>query len=103
MGFFTICLWNDKGQKIKRYVMINDYPEGGLKIIGRDSFNKSLKAIWIKKYLDMEGGKPFLILNLGNMEASSLEILTKKTPVQSRYLIHLSKRFFFIKNRTPWV
>ena len=96
MGFFTIYLWTDKGDKVKRNVMINDYPEGGLKMIGIDSFNKSLKAIWIKKYLDMEGGKPFLILNLGNMEASSLEILTKETPVQSRYLIHLSKssRFF---------
>lgn len=82
--------------------MINDYLEGGLKMIGIDSFNKSLKAIWIKKYLEMEGGKPFFILNLGNMEASSLEISTKKTPVQSRYLINLSKRFF-IKNGTPRV
>ena len=54
MGFFTICLWNDKGEKIKWNVMINDYPEGGLKMIDTDSFNKSLKAIWIKKYLDME-------------------------------------------------
>ena len=54
MGFFTIFLWNDKGDKIKRNVMINDYPEGGLKMIDIDSFNKSLKAIWIKKYLDME-------------------------------------------------
>ena len=97
MGFFTICLWNDKGDKIKRNVMINDYPEGGLKMIGIDSFNKSLKAIWIKKYVDMEGGKPSLILNLENMEASLLEILTKKTPVQSRYLIHLSKKLFFYK------
>ena len=34
--------------------MINDYPEGGLKMIDIESFNKSLKAIWIKKYLDME-------------------------------------------------
>ena len=30
--------------------MINDYPEGGLKMINIDS----LKAIWIKRYLDME-------------------------------------------------
>ena len=32
--------------------MINDYPEGGLKMIDIASFNKSLKATWIKKYLD---------------------------------------------------
>ena len=27
--FFNF-LWNDKGDKIKRMVMINDYPNGGL-------------------------------------------------------------------------
>ena len=51
---FYNFLWNDKGDKIKRNIMINDYPEGGLKIIDIDSFNRSLKAIWIKKYLDTE-------------------------------------------------
>ena len=31
--------------------MMNDYPEGGLKMIDIASFNKSLEATWIKKYL----------------------------------------------------
>ena len=31
---------------------INDYSEGGLKMIDIASFNKSLKATWIKKYVD---------------------------------------------------
>jgi len=34
--------------------MINDYPEGGIKMIDIISFNKSLKAVWVKKYLDNE-------------------------------------------------
>ena len=34
--------------------MINDYSEGGFKMIDITSFNKSLKTIWIKKYLDAE-------------------------------------------------
>ena len=51
--FFNF-LWNDKGDKIKRTVMINDYPGGGLKMMDAVSFNKSLKASWIKKYLDSE-------------------------------------------------
>ena len=45
--------------------MINDYPEGGLKRIDMDSFNRSLKAIWIKKCLDTEnqgGWKSFFDL-----------------------------------------
>ena len=32
--------------------MINDYPEGGQKMIDISSFNKSLKTTWIEKYLD---------------------------------------------------
>ena len=46
--FFNF-LWNDKGDKIKCTVMINDYPNGGHKMINVVSFNKSLKASWIKK------------------------------------------------------
>ena len=34
--------------------MINDYLNGGLKMIDIQSFNKSLKATWVKKYLDKE-------------------------------------------------
>ena len=61
---FFKFLWNDKGDKIKRKIMINDYSEGGLKMIDITSFNKSLKATWIKKYLDTENcskWKVFLI------------------------------------------
>ena len=39
---------------IKRNTIINDYPDGGFRIIVIDSFSKSLKAIWIKKYLEEE-------------------------------------------------
>ena len=42
--FFSF-LWNDKGDKIKRDIMINVYSNGGLKMLDIDSFSKSLKAI----------------------------------------------------------
>ena len=45
-------LWNGKGDKIKRKLMINDFGVGGLKMIDISSFSKSLKTTWIKKYLD---------------------------------------------------
>ena len=51
---FYNFLWNNKGDKIKRNIMINDYSEGGLKMIDLASFNRSLKATWINKYLDKE-------------------------------------------------
>ena len=49
---FYQFLWNGKGDKIKRKIMINDYFDGGLKMIDLISFNKALKTTWIKKYLD---------------------------------------------------
>ena len=45
-------LWNGKGDKVKRKIMINDLSVGGLKMIDISSFNKSLKTTWINKYLD---------------------------------------------------
>ena len=49
--FFNF-LWNGKGDKIKRDVVIRDYPDGGLKMLDIISFNKALKIVWIEKYLD---------------------------------------------------
>ena len=51
-GIFYSFLWNNKGDKIKRSVMINNYESGGLKMVDIFSCNKSLKTTWIKKYLD---------------------------------------------------
>jgi len=48
---FYHFLWDGKPDKSKRNV-INEYNDGGLKKIDLFSFNKSLKTIWIKKYLD---------------------------------------------------
>ena len=49
---FYHFLWDAKPDKIKRNVIINEYSDGGLKMIDLLSFNKSLKTVWIKKYLD---------------------------------------------------
>ena len=51
---FYDFLWNGRGDKIKRNTMIRDYSEGGLKMLDIASFNKALKIVWIKKYLDKE-------------------------------------------------
>ena len=47
-------LWNGKGDKIKRNIIINEYQNGGLRMIDIESFCKSLKGTWIKKYLNEE-------------------------------------------------
>ena len=49
---FFDFLWNSKGDKIKRNVIIQNYGNGGLRMIDIASFNKALKSVWIRKYLD---------------------------------------------------
>ena len=82
--FFSF-LWNGKGGKIKRNVIINDYPCGGLRMIDIFSFSKSLKATWIQKYLDKENQtkwKLFFDLDLeafGGTAALTGNLSTKDT------------------------
>jgi len=45
-------LWDGRGDKIKRSVILNEYKDGGLKMLDIQSFNCALKAKWVQKYLD---------------------------------------------------
>ena len=42
-------LWDGKGDKIKRTDMLNDYENGGFKMLDIFTFNKSLKISWLHK------------------------------------------------------
>ena len=59
-------LWDGKGDKIKRTVVINDYQEGGIKMYNKiiiiKSFNSALKATWIPKYLDVNNKEKWKIV-----------------------------------------
>ena len=50
-GLFFDFLWNNKGDKIKRNVITQNYGNGVLRMIDISSFNKALKSVWIRKYL----------------------------------------------------
>ena len=57
---FYNFLWDGKGDKIKRDIIISEYKSVGLRMIDIKSFNKALKSTWIKKYLDKDNhGKWF--------------------------------------------
>ena len=49
---FFKFLWDGKGDKIKRDMMISDHEDGGLKMIDIRLFTQALKLSWVKKYLD---------------------------------------------------
>ena len=54
--------------------MINDYDKGGLKMLDIKTFNRSLKSIWIKKYLDNENtGKWKLYFTFNSQNTAAKE------------------------------
>ena len=109
-SLFYKFLWSDKVDKIKRNVMINDYPEGGIKMIDIISFNKSLKAVWVKKYLDNEncghwklffdaefkkcGGKTIF---RGNLKTDTSNLIRVSDPFVKELLAIWSEVFLKIK------
>jgi len=44
-------LWDGRGDKIKRSVILNEYKDGGLKMLDIRSFNHALKLKWVKNIL----------------------------------------------------
>ena len=44
-------IWEGKPEKIKRYILTKRYENGGLKMIDLETFIKSLKITWIKRFM----------------------------------------------------
>ena len=61
-NIFYKFLWDWKGDKIKRSIMISDYGNGGLKMIDINSFNKALKLSLVRKYLNNDNSAKWKLL-----------------------------------------
>lgn len=67
---FFDFLWNSRGDKIKRNVITQTYGNRGLGMIDMASFNKALKSVRIRRYLDENNKgkwKLFLMLRSKNL------------------------------------
>ena len=84
-------LWDGKGDKIKRMVVIYDYQEGGIKMLDIKSFNSALKATWIPKYLDVNNKGKWKI-DIGYQEYK------KKIFLPTTFLEKMLKRSTLMKN-----
>ena len=89
-------LWDGKGDKIKRDILISDYENGGLRMIDIKRFNKALKLSWIKKYVDPENhGKWKLLFDLqlrpfrGNLSKKDLAKYIKISDAFTLEIIHI--------------
>ena len=66
-------LWDGKPDKIKRDILYQNYENGGLRLTNIEHFLDSIKAVWVKRYLDdkvsVYGKYPFKT-NLKHMKKS---------------------------------
>ena len=70
-NIFFKFIWDRGKDKVKRNVMYGAYDEGGLRVPHIPSFIKSLKLIWIKKFINPLDYSPWKLLaidqlNIGN-------------------------------------
>ena len=51
-NIFYKFLWDGKGDKIERSIMLCDYESGGFRMLDLNSLNKALNLSWVKKYFN---------------------------------------------------
>ena len=67
-NIFFRFLWNNKRDKIKRKVIMNNYEEGGLKLPHIESYCYALKMSWIQKLLIPMNHSQWKLLLLDKIE-----------------------------------
>ena len=80
---FYKFIWYGKRDKIKRSMLMNDYKNGGLKMIDPKSFCRYLKVIWIKRLVSSNGLWQNLIKTILTDYGSDTIFSFQKTQLQN--------------------
>jgi hypothetical protein len=70
-NIFSRSIWNNKRDKIKRKVIMNNYEEGGLKLPHIVSYCYALNMSWIQKLLDPMSHSQWKLLLLDKIEKNN--------------------------------
>ena len=70
-NIFSRSIWNNKRDKIKRKVIMNNYEEGGLKLPHIESYCYALNMSWIQKLLDPMSHSQWKLLLLDKIEKNN--------------------------------
>ena len=119
MVFFKF-LWDGKQDKVKRSEIINDFAEGGLKMLDLPSFNRALKAKLVQRYLDPQNrakwklfvessltGHNINLLLQGNLNSDDIDPLGIEEPftkelIETWSLMNFKKHFFNFGETPIW-
>ena len=64
---FFLYIWNNKNDKVARKTIIQDYKNGGLRMVCLQSFIRSLKITWIRRLLNNKTDSSWQTLLLSNL------------------------------------
>ena len=94
-------LWENKPDKISRQTIIQDYENGGLKMIDLNYFIKSIKAGWVKRITDINNKGDWKKIYLTQLEKIggklifecniNIKDLNKSFKINSMFLLHILK------------
>ena len=76
-------IWEGKPEKIKREILIQDYENGGLKIIDLEMFIMSLKISWLKRISVSENNRTIYYIYLEKLKHVSGKLFFSPDDVNS--------------------
>ena len=95
-------LWDSKPDKIKCSTLVKDYDQGGLKMIDTEIFIWSLKASWIKRFLQSENKSLLKTLYENGFKIFGGNILFKSNFSEVDITKHFNNKPFLRDILMPW-
>ena len=90
-------IWDDKPDKIKRKIMMNDYIDGGLRVPNIFLLTNSIKASWVKRLLDDTNKHQYKIFY--NLALSKYgDNLVFESNLDEKTITRIADKFIFLKD-----
>jgi hypothetical protein len=96
-------LWDNKPDKIKGDIIVQDYKVGGLKMIDIEKFIKSLKSSWIKRILDASNNGIWKQLYMKKLNQFGGKLLFESNIKRNDIIKHFTDETFLQNILLSWI
>ena len=96
-------LWDNTPDKIKRDIIIQDYKDGGLKMIDIEKFIKSLKSSWVKRILDTSNNGIWKQIYMKKLNQFGGKLLFESNIKRKDIIKHFTDETFLQNNLLSWI
>ena len=96
-------LWDNKPDKIKRDIIVQDYKDGGLKILDIEKFIKSLKSSWNKRIIDASNNGIWKQIYMKKLNQFGGKLLFESNIKRNDIIKHFTDETFFKNILLSWI